>query len=300
MSKLPVLGVAALLFAGTPLGAVQFQVIRIGDVDGFGYGTGTGYTVGANPSNVDGLGTLAAGDRLPSLNGNARVAVRNGDDFDNRAREGSSAVGAVINPGTTGALFTDIALSASYDGSSAAGQVWNHGTSSYGAGGAFPKPPSSTLPNQPGFVFDFFVAWGDITTTTQLFFNLVFGDYDFAPAVVQLTSSDGDTRGLAVRTQNGIDGLIQETCVALGFDEVFTEVSGGYHGYLAVDFMAPSEPYTAFDYVEISFLNDPGRVRVPQSDRVGVPDAGSTLALVFAPLLGMFLIGRMAGRTKGA
>lgn len=294
------MGVAAAFVASTPLGAVQFQVIRIGDTDGFGYGAASGYTTGTSASNADGLGNLAAGDRLPSLNGNAKVAAGDGDDFDNRSGEGSSAVGAVIGNGTKGAAFTDIALSKSYDTSTAATQVWNHSASASGAGGAFPMPPSATLPNQPGFVFDFFVAWGDITTTTRLFFNLVFGDYDESPAVIHLTSADGSPRGIAINTQGGVDGLIQEASVKLNFNDVFTPFDGGYKGYLAVDFLARDESYTAFDYIEIGVLNDPGSVSVNVPRRVNVADAGSTLALVFAPLLGMFVVGRMAGRTKGA
>ncbi|MCF7675956.1 MAG: hypothetical protein K9M97_11470, partial [Akkermansiaceae bacterium] len=202
--------------------------------------------------------------------------------------------------GTKGAAFTDIALSKSYDTSTAATQVWNHSASASGAGGAFPMPPSATLPNQPGFVFDFFVAWGDITTTTPLFFNLVFGDYDESPAVIHLTSADGSPRGIAINTQGGVDGLIQEASVKLNFNDVFTPFDGGYKGYLAVDFLARDESYTAFDYIEIGVLNDPGSVSVNVPRRVNVADAGSTLALVFAPLLGMFVVGRMAGRTKGA
>ena len=285
------MGVAAALVASTPLGAVQFQVIRIGDTDGFGYGSGSGYTTGTSASNADRLGNLGAGDRLPSLNGNAEVAAGDADDFDNRAGEGSSAVGAVIHGATTGAEFTDIALSRSYDTSAAATQVWNHGASAYGAGGAFPMPPSAALPNQPGFVFDFFVAWGDITTTTRLFFNLVFGDYDESPAVIQLTSADGSTRGIALNTQGSADGLIQEASLKLNFNEVFTPSGGGYNGYLVVDFLAQDESYTAFDYVEIGVLNDPGGVSV-KVPGVSVADAGSTFGLVFAPLLGMFVVGR--------
>jgi hypothetical protein len=284
MKKLPISAVIAGLFFGSQLGATPFQVIRIGDVDGFGYGLGTGYTRGSgNPVNNDGLGVLAAGDELPSLNGDATVATGSGDDFDNRLGEGVAVVGAV-NTGSTGFLFTDIALSTSYDASAASGggSVWNHNTSSYGTGGVFPSPPSNTLPNQPGFVFDFFVATGDITPTTNLYFNLVFGDYDVVPASVKLTRADNTFRTVNVNTQP-TDGLIQEASVVLSFNEVFSAVGGGWDGFLKVDFLANNEPYTAFDYVELSFNDDPGSVPTP------APDSGATGVLLGVVLLGVLL-----------
>ena len=49
------------------------------------------------------------------------------------------------------------------------------------------------------------------------------------------------------------DGLIQSSFAQLSFYDIFTQnVSGDWEGYLAVDFNAPSEPYTAFDFVELS------------------------------------------------
>ncbi len=288
----------ALIVGGYQSQATTFQVIRIGDVDGFGYRDGMSgspqspgtpqYTRGSgNQVNNDGVGVLAAGDDLPSLNGNSTVALNNGDDFDNRSGEGVSVVGATDN-GSTGVEFTDISLSQSYDRSSAANGVWNHNTGSYGAGGAFPMAPSNTLPNQPGFIFDFFVATGDITPTTELFFNLVYGDYDVVPAEIRLTSADGTERTVAVATQP-TDGLIQEASVTLNFSEVFTAAGGGYDGYLAVDFLAANEPYTAFDYVEISFLDDPGGVNVP--------DSGSTVALLGACLLSILPAAKRAKKS---
>ena len=152
-------------------------------------------------------------------------------------------------------------------------------------------PPSSTLTNQPGFVFDFFVATGDIVETADLFFNLVFGDYDVSPALIRLTSADNSTQDLSVALQGSADGLIQEASVTLSFDDVFTAAPGGWNGYLEVDFIANSEPYTAFDYVELSVVNDPGSVVV------SAPESGSTLSLL--ALVGLSLSGvRVVRRSR--
>ena len=137
--------------------ATPFGEIRIGDKDGFGYNadsnfatlTGDGGLIDRNNN-----GTLDVGEVLASLNGDAVVATNSGDDFDNRLGETINGSGFTDN-GSTGTAFTDIALSTSYDASKAANNVYNANTSSFGAGGAFPAPSSTSLPNQPGFLFDF-------------------------------------------------------------------------------------------------------------------------------------------------
>lgn len=229
---------------------------------------------------------LAAGDFLPDINMNGGVVTGQGDDFDNREPEGITIFGGgTLNPLATGSDFTDIALSTSYDASSSAGTVYDANTNTYGSGGAFPEPPSSSLPIQPGFIFDFFVPTADIDPSAELFFNLVFGDYDVAPADVVFTRADGSTFTVGVATQPGAaDGLIQEASTDLSFGDVFSATSGGYTGYLEVDFVADSEPYTAFDYVEISRTDDPGSV--------GVPDGGTTALMLGASLLGFGAIQR--------
>lgn len=238
--------------------AVPFEHIQIGDVDGFGFDADAGFgglTGDGGAADRNGDGHLGAGDVLPSLNGGQVVATGNGDDFDNRSGEGVSCLGCTDN-GSTGEAFTDIALSTSYDASSASGNVYNANTGTYGAGGAFPAPPSSTRPNQPGFLFDFSVDLGDIVEGVDIFFNLVFGDYDVAPADIDFTYATAAAETLAVATQNNgpDDGLIQGAFVALDFYDVFTwnAIDSAWDGYLMVDFDAPSEPYTAFDYVELS------------------------------------------------
>jgi len=249
-----------------PAAAVPFTAIRIGDIDGFGYGNGSGFNAAnGGPANVGAGGVLGAesspviGDYLPDLNGNGTLQINSGDEFDNRsaAEIGGASLGGsgYTNNATTGSQFTDISLSQSYDGAQAANQVFNANTGTYGAGGLFPTSPSATLPNQPGFVFDFSVASADIASGTPVFFNMLFGDYDIVPAEILFTRADGSTFTTAVTPQNsaaGQDGLIQSAFASLNFGDVFTAALGGWDGYLGVDFQAPNEPYTAFDFVELS------------------------------------------------
>ncbi len=237
--------------------SVPFTEIRIGDNDGFGYDADPGFASltgdgGAADRNSD--GHLGIGDVLPSLNGNNVVATGNRDDFDNRLGESINGTGFVDN-GTWGEHYTDIALSTSYDTSSSNNQVYNANTGTYGAGGAFPAPPSQSVPNQPGFAFDFFVADSDISAGTDIYFNMVFGDYDVTPADIDFTFAGGIS-SVAVSPQNNgpDDGLIQGAFTSLSFSDVFTWNAGlsGWDGFVGVDFSAPREPYTAFDYVELS------------------------------------------------
>jgi hypothetical protein len=258
--------VSTLLLMVSQAYAVPFDAIRIGDVDGFGYGGGSGW-VGWDGTavNRDG-GLLSTGDLLPdvsqTLNQSAAddgVFTGGRDDFDFRSASeisGNYTTGAgYTDTGSSGSQYTDISLSTSYDSSSAGGDVLidpNSATATKGAGGLFPAPPSGTLTNQPGFVFDFFVADTDIVAGTDIFLNLVFGDYDVAPAQVQITNGSIQTVPLTLQQNFGDDGLIQAAFVTLDFDTVFTAVAGGFDGHLLVDFLAPAEPYTAFDFVELS------------------------------------------------
>lgn len=263
--------------------ALPFTEIRIGDIDGFGFdalgAAGVAALTGdGGAADRNGNGTLGANDVLPSLNGNAVVATGNGDDFDNRSSETISiTAGSTIKAGSTGSLFTDISLSTSYDSSSSAGNVYDANTDSYGAGGAFPSGASSSLPNQPGFVFDFSVAVGDITAGNDIFFNMLFGDYDVTPAAIDFVYASGSGSAAVTAQNNGPDdGLIQAAFATLAFADVFTLNGAGTHydGYVEVDFNAPSEPYTAFDYVELSVA------------AISVPEPG-TLTLLLLGLLGL-------------
>ncbi len=236
------------------------MIVQIGDINGFGYGNGDGFKA-ANGGSVNPLNSavLTNGDFLPDLNRNGSVATGSGDDFDlrstmakNDALNFAGAGVTAINSGTTGSKYTDISLSTSYGTSQANNQVFVGGTAAnpqYGAGGAFPDGSPGVLPNQPGFVFDFTIDPSQFNPANPIYFNLVFGDYDVTPATIQITRLDGSKDTINVMTQGGNqDGLIQSATAVLNYSDVFT----GNEGYLKVDFNAPNEPYTAFDYVELS------------------------------------------------
>jgi hypothetical protein len=258
-----------------PLHAQFF--IRIGDIDGFGYGTATDFkAANGGPANVDGVGVLGNNDYLPDINESGTLRNLDFDEFDFRsaAELANTAVELgidVTNVATIGSKFTDISLNGQYDTRSAAGQILIGGdpTSglSHGAGGAFPLQPSSQLPNQPGFVFDFNVEKSRIDPAKPVFFNLVFGDYDVEPARILITKSDMFVKFIPlVRQPSGQNGLIQYATATLPFADVFSDAGTTYHGYLKVDFQAPDEPYTAFDYVELS--------------PVGIPEPASIVILL--------------------
>ena len=87
-----------------------------------------------------------------------------------------------------------------------------------------------------------------------MFFNLVFADYDVTPATVNVTTIGGAVLSPVIATQPGAqDGLIQAAALNLNFTDVFQSLNATtWEGELRVDFVAPNEPYTAFDYVEVS------------------------------------------------
>jgi hypothetical protein len=249
--------------AGSP-DARAGLIARIGDIDGFGYGAAPGF-VAANggPANAHGDPVLSNRDFLPDINKNGSVATGSGDDFDlrsaaERSNTGNTFGDGVTNTaGTSGSNFTDISLSRSYDTSSAAGKVLIGGNPNtgliFGTGGAFPHPPSNDLPIQPGFVFSFDINKANLSNQTQIFFNLVFGDYDVTPARIQITRADGSKVTVDIATQpKSEDGLIQAATTTLSFGDVFTDAGSVWNSSIKVDFIAPNEPYTAFDFVELS------------------------------------------------
>jgi len=254
---------------------MPFKYIRIGDMDGNGFGDGTGYQgADGGPVNVDGTGILYGGDYLPSLNGTGSVATGSGDDYDNRDPSEQSdarffSQGAVIGTGMNGSDFTDISLADSYDGSNTAKTVWNHNTQTYGGGGEKPGNENTTSPKQPRFIFDFAVEEGMVASGTDIYFNMVFGDYDVGDAIINVTFHNGSMISLPISKQNevgGGDGLIQTAFSVLSFDNIFySKSANGYLvGFLQVDFVAASEPYTTFDFVELSVTPiDPDIVVIP-------------------------------------
>jgi hypothetical protein len=87
--------------------------------------------------------------------------------------------------------------------------------------------------------------------------------------VIHLTRVDGTTETLSVMTQpNAEDGLIRAATATLAFNDVFQDAGSVWHASLKVDFDAPNEPYTAFDYVELSTVA-----------LVGVPEPATGLML---------------------
>ncbi len=80
------------------------------------------------------------------------------------------------------------------------------------------------------------------------------------------SSREQPPRTLALRNQGPLDGLIQARSTVLEFADVFTsDGDGNWDGFLQVIFLAPRDPYTAFDYVELS-LFDILSVEAPASD----------------------------------
>lgn len=278
----------ACALAAPPLFATPFEFVRIGDLDGFGYSAlppaiHDGLTAASGaPADTNGNRLLEQTEFLPDLNMNGVVATGTGDDFDNRSSETSTCVGCTLGPGMDGEEFTDISLSTSFDNSAAANQVFDANTNSFGSGGSFPAGDPDVLSNQPGFIFDFFVASGDIVEGADLFLNLIFGDFDVVPAEVELTSPNfSGVRTIGLTTQGALeDGLIQAATANVAFFDVFAPVSGGFQGNLNVDFVAPVEPYTAFDFVELSVTEIPFEpTPVPE------PEALSLLGVAFAALI---------------
>ena len=118
------LAIMAAVGGASPSDAAGFQNIRIGDQDGFGFGSGVGLlNFQGDPVNVDGVDVLGPGppfaDYLPDLNQDGLVQNSQGDDFENRSAPeiaGTSLGGTgYVDSGSTGSQFTDLSLSWSHD-----------------------------------------------------------------------------------------------------------------------------------------------------------------------------------------
>jgi len=274
--------------------AAPFEYVRIGDVDGFGYGNAeTYFGADGKAANRGTAGVLGTGDLLPNLNGGqgivGQLATGAGDDFDNRtgpeiAGAAGAATGVLVNT-SRGSQWTDISLSTSFDTTFPGSPNFPGDGIPDTLGGA-----GTATSNQPGFIFEFAVGKLDVIDSQTFFFNMVFGDYDVVPATLLFTRGDNTTFTGALQTQpGGQDGLIQSGYAELSFADVFTDVGGGiYRGYLRVDFNAPNEPYTAFDFAELS------TVPIPLTD---VPEP-ATLAL--AGLGAVSLAARRASSRRSA
>jgi hypothetical protein len=293
MSGRHILSLAALALLSSP--ARADLLVRIGDEDGFGYRNARGLKAAdggpANRSSQDPAAprVLGQGDYLPDINQNGHVRTGNGDDFDLRSAAevaGTSyTIGAGVTgaAGTTGSQFTDISLSTSYHDSQVNDSVLigRNPTDGlvFGAGGPFPSPPSTDLPNQPGFVFQFSVDKAALSNASPIYFNMIFGDYEVRPARIAITNANGDSQFLPLTVQPpGNDGLIQAAYATLNFGDLFADGGSVWNGYLKIDFDAPREPYTAFDYVELS--TDPIAIApVPEPASLAMLGVGAPAAL---------------------
>ncbi len=242
MKKRLLMAATVLALTAPAAWAAPFDYIRVGDLDGFGFTSTAGLqrTTGA-AADTNGNGLLQQTEFLPDLNRNGSVATGSGDDFDHRSAAEKANTAAptgngFTDRGSSGSKWTDITLSTSFTGSD------------------FPDPGGVGIPNQPTLIFDFNVDGSAVVVGTQLFFNLIFGDYDVVPANITLTFASAASRTVTLNTQSGAaDGLIQAASALLDFTEVFTsDGSGGFNGYVRVDFIAPNEPYTVFDFTELS------------------------------------------------
>ncbi|MGL1903125.1 MAG: hypothetical protein OCC49_13375 [Fibrobacterales bacterium] len=210
---------------------IPFTFIRVGDMDGFGFKEGhTNQSAAGSQLNVDGIGMLYGGDFLPDLNYGGTVQAAQGDDFDNRDGEehGNSKVssrGAIIKGGTKGSSWTDHTM------------AWG---------------------TKPEFVFDFSVKEGLIDTKAELYFNMIFGDYDNHGATIDIFNNNGLITTLTPTLQNKVkageenDGLIQTTYYTIKFKDVFHSTNNGHHeGYFRAVFNNVSDPLLAFDFAEL-------------------------------------------------
>ena len=252
----------------------SFNHIRVGDVDGFGYLTGT--TPGAigpfgqepawpfgswktgifgcsatpfhltnaigSPINNDGVGILTGGDYLPDLDCSGSTAY-DSDEFNNQGPleqvDGLVQTLGCSNLASTGSVYTDIALSPN-------GTGWLDGSLA---------PLGTPYGVSPSFQFDYFVANGDLTPGQNVFVNVVFADYDVVPAELIYTDRFGSSTTAYLTTQDnglGDDGQIQKATAVLPFGFVYQSVAGGWSGVISVRLNAPNEPFIAVDYLEIA------------------------------------------------
>lgn len=237
-----------ILMGDAAMAQSAFHYIRIGDIDGFGFRDTTGMVrpygaIGPGPADTNGNGRLERGEFLPDLDGGGSLWWGGNDEFDNREpseiadRNHRCAGCKNVGTGTRGAIWTDIALSTASDAT------------------PWPDTDGPATPNNAVFVFDFTVGKNAIAAGTRIFFNILFGDYDVYPAEIRVTFSGGRQEILRIpnRREEGLDGAIQAKTAFFGFDRVFTKrTDGDWQGYVKIVFDAPEEPWTAFDYVELS------------------------------------------------
>ncbi len=200
MSRLGLLLVGVLVVSA---GSSAFGVYTmIGDRDGFGYGAAAGlFDEKGQPADRNNNGILDAGDGLPDLNGDGKIATNKGDNFDHRSAAEM----------TGDAKWTDVSLAKSYAG----------------------RPG---LANDASFTFTFDVA-GDPHFGKDHVFTLVYADYDVPPmsAVVEGVIYDN------LIMNQGLDGAIREfTAIVAWSDmmdgEVIVDIVSPKEPYVAFDY----------------------------------------------------------------
>lgn len=242
--------IGGLIATPGPAWAQAFDHIRIGDADGFGFTATEALArpvqgIGPGPADTNGDGVLQPNEFLPDLNGDGAVWWLGQDNFDNRSPDERDSrwvecVGCLsVASATQGSAWTDLSLNPAFNAPN------------------WPDLNGPPLPNNATFVFDFTVARDAVVEDAEIFFNLVFADYDIDPAVILVRFAEAPRRALTIPNQQlaGVDGLIQERTASFAFAEVFTaDANGNWHGDVKITFVAPLEPYTAFDYAELSIF----------------------------------------------
>jgi hypothetical protein len=239
--------------AATPPCLGQLSFVRVGDRDGFGLGDGLGLlNFQGDAVNVDGAGILGPNDFLPDWNQDGLVQHFQGDDFDQRT---SGEVGGTdvetdgfANVASTGAQFTDLSLSQSYD-------------ATFGTPNDFPDPPSTDR-NDALFIFEFTIPADQIDPCSDVFFNIVFGDIGALPADLILTFADMSTvtESIAPINPDVEDGLIKSAFLQLDFADVLQLDGASYSGFLQARLVTrpttmDGDPYYAVDYAELSTIS---------------------------------------------
>ncbi|HOZ48744.1 MAG TPA: choice-of-anchor Q domain-containing protein [Candidatus Hydrogenedentes bacterium] len=249
------------------------------------------------PCNIDNKGLLGPADFLPDMDAEGGTHWSDasidcpGDDWDNRGWKELTKtflMGCGFEPGTPtpeagwGSHFTDITVSRSYDrcidclpGGPGDEFPTGAGTSDNGLSNQ-PGGIDAIEDVQPGFVFDFYVEYADIDSVAPLYLNVVFGDYEVDLVKAKLTFNSGEVVWVDLTAQPAnMDGLIQSAFAVLTdlpgitFSDIFEDTGDRWHGVLKVAFKdglatGNIEPFTAFDYAEISVNQDSiGIIRVP-------------------------------------
>ena len=270
---------ALMLTLSSAVGA-PFDFIRIGDIDGFGFETGTHPCVaelcwpfkspwpfvqtdlgacsggvlinGAGAQiNFDSAGMLEHGDFLPNLDCNYYGSPgfhANSDEFDNReaAELGGGGYGTyvevseAVDIASSGSGWTDVAVSGTGVGWD--GCLLAPSTGGYVCGAG-----------EPSVVFDFKVTDGD--PSAPIYLNILFADYDLDNWLdgVEVVSSTGTMMTFMLTFDpDGEDGRIQRAMAEIPFSHIFPTWPASMDGFAQVKVRLDDEMLTSYDYIELS------------------------------------------------